>query len=112
MILSNGLGACTSDDVQHDPYNVYAGVVTSSTVDVIWNGVYSNSTGLNIYTAPQIGGGSNTWTLQNSTPIVTTVSNYTITNLVASTAYKIKVVDNGNSAACKPIEILVSTLAV
>ncbi len=112
MILSNGLGACTSDDVQHDPYNVYAGVVTSSTVNVIWNGVYSNSTGLNIYTAPQIGGGSNIWTLQNSTPIVTTVSNYTITNLVASTAYKIKVVDNGNSAACKPIEILVSTLAV
>ena len=49
--------------------------------------------------------------LQNSTPIVTTVSNYTITNLVASTAYKVKVVDNGNSAACKPIEILVSTLA-
>ena len=52
-------------------------------------------------------------TLQNSTPIVTTITNYTITNLTASTAYKVKVVDNGNQVPhCKPIEILFSTLAV
>jgi len=111
MILSNGLGSCTSNDVQHDPYNVYTGVITSSTISVLWNGIWSNSTGINIYTAPQVGGGSNVWTLQNSTPIVTNVNNFTITNLVASTAYKVKVVDNGNSAACKPIELLISTLA-
>ena len=49
---------------------------------------------------------------QNTTPIVTTINNYTISNLLASTAYKVKVTDNGNSANCKPIEILFSTLAV
>ena len=29
MILANGLGACTSNDVQHDPFNVFAGTITS-----------------------------------------------------------------------------------
>jgi hypothetical protein len=110
MILSNGLGACTSSNVQHDPYNVYAGVVTSSTAGVIWDGIWSSSTGLNIYVDTQIAPGG--WVLQNSVPVVTTINNYIITNLVASTAYKVKVVDAGNSAACKPIEILFSTLAV
>ena len=109
MILANGLGACTSDDVQHDPYNVYAGTVTSSTINVLWNGIYSNSTGINIFYDTQIN--PQGYVLANSTPIVTTVNNFTITNLVASTAYKIKVQDAGNSAACKPIEILISTPA-
>ena len=103
------MGTCTSNDVQHDPYNVYAGTVTASTVNVLWNGIYSNSTGINIYFDTQINPSG--WTLANATPIVTTVNNYTITNLVASTAYKIKVQDAGNSAACKPIEILISTPA-
>jgi len=110
MILANGLGACTSNDVQHDPFNVFAGTITSSTANILWNGIYSNSTGINIYYDTQVN--PTGWVLANSTPIVTTVTNYTITNLVASTAYKVKVVDNGNSSACKPIEILFSTLAV
>jgi hypothetical protein len=110
MILVNGLGACTSNDVQHDPFNVFAGTITSSSANILWNGIYSNSTGINIYYDTQVN--PTGWVLANSTPIVTTVTNYTITNLVASTAYKVKVVDNGNSSACKPIEILFSTLAV
>ena len=110
MILSNGLGACTSNDLQHDPYNVYAGVITSSTVSVIWDGVWSSSTGYNIYYDTQIA--PTGWTLANAVPIVTTSSDYTIINLLANTAYKVKVVDNGNDVACKPIEILFSTLAV
>ena len=52
MILSNGLGACTSNDVQHDPFNVYAGVITSSTVSVLWNGTWSGGTGCLLYTSP------------------------------------------------------------
>jgi hypothetical protein len=112
MILSNGLGACTSSDVQHDPYNVYAGVVTSSTANVIWDGVWSSSTGFNIYIDTQVSPSGWGTPVNGATPIVTTISNYTITNLIASTAYKVKVVDNGNAAACKPLEILFSTLAV
>tara|TARA_R100000935_G_scaffold13476_1_gene27049 strand:- start:11041 stop:11598 length:558 start_codon:yes stop_codon:yes gene_type:complete len=109
MILSNGLGVCTSNDLQHDPYNVYAGVITKSTAVIVWDGIWSNSTGLNIYIDTQISPSG--WVLQNTTPIVTTVSTYTVSNLVASTAYKVKVVDNGNTG-CKPIEILFTTLAV
>ncbi len=108
MMIANGLGVCTSNDLQHDPYNVYAGVITSSTVNVLWDGIWSSSTGFNIYIAPQSGGA---WVLQNTSPIATTISNYTITNLSAGTAYKVKVVDNGNTG-CEPIEILFSTLAL
>jgi hypothetical protein len=110
MILSNGLGACTSNDIQHDPFNVYAGLITKNTVSVLWNGTWSGSAGINIYYNTQIA--PTTWVLANPVPIVPTIFNYTITNLLASTAYKVKVVDAGNSSACKPIEILFSTLAV
>tara|TARA_R110001592_G_scaffold24949_3_gene95470 strand:- start:613 stop:1179 length:567 start_codon:yes stop_codon:yes gene_type:complete len=111
MILANGLGTCTSNDVQHDPYNVYAGVITSSTVNVLWNGIWSSSTGFNIYIDTVIAPSGWGTPVNGGTPIVTTISNYTISNLLASTAYKVKVVDNGNSAACKPLEILFTTLA-
>jgi hypothetical protein len=109
MILSNGLGACTSNDLQHDPYNVYAGTITKDSAEILWNGIWSSSTGINIYLDTQVSPGG--WVLQNSTPIATTIFNLKLTNLTASTAYKVKVVDNGNNAACKPIEILFATLA-
>ena len=109
MILSNGLGG-TSSDLQHDPYNVYAGVITSSSASVLWDGIWSSSTGLNIYVDTQIAPAG--WVLQNTVPVVTTINNFTINNLTANTAYKVKVVDNGNNVSCKPIEILFSTLAV
>lgn len=112
MILANGLGACTSNSGTHDPYNVFAGLITSSTANILWNGISGSSTGVNIYTSPQTGGGSNVWTLQNSVPIATTIFNYTITNLFASTAYKVKVVEVSNTPGCAPIEILFSTLAI
>ena len=54
MVLSNGLGACTSNDLLHDPYNVYAGVITSSTGNIIWDGMSSLSTGTNIYYDTQV----------------------------------------------------------
>ena len=101
---SKGIEDCSVATADFAP-----GTVTSSTAEVLWNGIWSNSTGLNIYYDTQVSPSG--WTLANSTPIVTTVSNYKIENLVASTAYKVKVVDAGNSAACKPIEILFSTLA-
>ena len=109
MILANGLGVCTSNDLQHDPYNVFTGLITSGTANVLWNGTWGSSTGVNVYYDTQIA--PTGWTLANATPIATTIFNYTITNLNASTAYKVKVVDVGNSG-CKPIEILFSTLAV
>ena len=109
-ILVNGLNSCTSNDSEHNPYNVYAGVITSSTANIIWDGISSSISGINIYYDTQIA--PTGWVLANAVPIVTTISNYTITNLLASTAYKVKV-ENYNSSSCteyKLIEILFSTL--
>jgi hypothetical protein len=64
MILSNGLGACTSSDLQHDPYNVYAGTITSSTASILWDGVWSSSTGVNIYYDTQVA--PTGWVLANT----------------------------------------------
>ena len=103
MMIAMGLGTCTSNDLQHDPYNVFTGLITSGAVNVLWNGTWSSSTGVNVYYNTQIAP-SASWTLANAAPIATT-------NLAASTAYKVKVVDVGNTG-CKPIEILFSTLAI
>ena len=78
---------------------------------LLWSGISSaSSTVLNIYYDTQAS--PTNWILANPTPIVNTVSNYTITNLAAGTAYRIKVVDAESSIDCKSIEILLSTLAV
>ena len=83
----------------------------AAVLDVITNEEHEDysSTGFNVYVDTQIAPAG--WVLQNTTPIVTTINNYTITNLIASTGYKIKVQDAGIGAGCKPIEILVSTIA-
>jgi len=109
-ILSQGLGACTSNDVVHNPYNVYATAVTSSSITVVWDGVWSSTSGFNVYRDTQINPSG--WTLCNGSGVIaTTIRSYTITNLTASTAYKIKVQDAGIGSGCEPIELLVSTLA-
>jgi|TARA_Y100000289_G_scaffold66109_1_gene81513 hypothetical protein len=109
-ILSQGLGACTSNDVVHNPYNVYATAVTSSSITVVWDGVWSSTSGFNVYKDTQINPSG--WTLCNGSGVIaTTIRSYTITNLTASTAYKIKVQDAGIGSGCEPIELLVSTIA-
>ncbi len=109
LLQINGNGACSSNDLVHNPYNQYAGVVTSSSINVLWDGIWSSSTGINIYIDTQVAPSG--WVLVNSAPIATTISNYTITNLTASTAYKIKIQDSQIGGACVPIELLVSTIA-
>lgn len=110
MILSNGLNDCTSNDTQHNPFNVYASTITNNTASILWNGTWNGSTGVNIYYNTQIAPGE--WVLANPVPIATTIFNFTITNLTASTAYKVKVIDVSDSELCNPIEILFSTLAI
>jgi len=72
--------------------------------------VWSSTTGFNVYFDTQIS--PTGWALANSTgTIATTIRSFTITNLTASTAYKIKVQDAAIGAGCEPIELLVSTIA-
>ena len=97
------------NDVVHNPYNSYATAVTSSTITVVWDGVWSSSSGFNVYFDTQISPSG--WALANTSTIATTIRSFVIPNLTASTAYKIKVQDAGIGAGCEPIELLVSTIA-
>ena len=38
VMLSSGVGACTSDDLHHAPYNAYATEIGRDTITVVWNG--------------------------------------------------------------------------
>jgi len=110
LMIANGLGACTADDVHHAPYNVYATTITDTTVNVIWNGISSLTSTFNVYydtvTAPS------GWVLANATPLASAVNNFDVSLLTPSTDYKIKItsVDAG-AATCDSVEILVTTTA-
>ena len=99
LMLSQGVGTCTADDVDHAPYNLYATSITDSTVTINWNGVSTLSGGTNVYyddgTVP---------ILAASTAL--SVQTYTITNLIPNTDYTIYL----QSGACKSVEILITTL--
>lgn len=108
LMIVNGVGACTADNVHHAPYNVYAQAITDVSVHVVWNGVSSLSTNLDVYydtvTSPS------GWTLANSTPLAPGVTDFNVTLLAPNTEYKIKLVSTDGASTCDSVEILVTTL--
>jgi len=109
LLLSQGLGACTSDDLHHAPYNFYATLVTSTTLSLVWNGESSLTTGINVYVDNAVT--PTGWTLVNITPIAPTVLTYDVTLLTPATPYKFKLEStDAGMAACDSVEILITTL--
>lgn len=108
-MIVNGVGSCNSDDVNHNPYNVYATAITSTGVTVVWNGISNLSTGHNVYfdnaTTPT------GWQLVNTSPVAVSVFTQVVTALTPNTTYKIKVETVGAPGSCKPIEIVFTTLS-
>ena len=100
LMLSQGVGTCTSDDLEHAPYNLYATSITSTTVTIVWNGVSTSSTGTDVYYDDGLGAVLAASNIQAGT------QTYTITNLDADTSYTIYL----QSGACKSVEILITTL--
>ena len=100
LMLSQGVGTCTSDDLPHAPYNLYATSITSTTVTIVWNGVSTSSTGTDVYYDDGLGAVLAASNIQAGT------QTYTITNLDADTSYTIYL----QSGACKSVEILITTL--
>lgn len=103
LIASQGLGACTSDDLHHAPYNVFATSITSNSAIIQWNSVSSLSQTLTVFNAT-----TNTAISSGLTP--TTLS-YTMTGLSPSTSYKVKIRSNDGSADCDSVVIFFDTLA-
>lgn len=108
LMIANGIGACTADDLLHAPYNVYATNITTTTLNVVWNGESTLTTGINVYYdlyAAPVG-----WTLANLTPIAPGVLNYNLTGLAPATTYKIKLEATDGVATCDSVEIIITTL--
>lgn len=108
-MISNGLGSCNSDDVNHNPYNVYITNIKKDEATVVWNGISSASSGTNVYVDTQ--SSSSGWTLVNTTPVATTTFTQKVSNLAPNTAYKIKVETSSPPAGCKVMEVKFTTLA-
>lgn len=107
LILSQNLGACTSDDLHHAPFNVFATSITNNSAIIQWNGVSTLSATLTVVNAT------------TSTPIsgalTPTTLSYTMTGLTPSTSYKVKITSNDGTPSpggdCDSVVILFDTLA-
>ena len=110
MMIVNGVGTCTADNLHHGPYNIYNSAITATTVNVIWGGVSNQTTSVNVYFDDYLTPVG--WTLANVTPLIG-VFNYIITGLTPATAYKIKVsAFNPISGYCDSVELLIATPAL
>ena len=108
LMLSQGVGACTANDVNHAPYNVYATTITNSSITVVWNGESAVSAGINVYYDDGVTG----YLLANAVPIALGVNTFTIPLLTPSTDYTIKLTSiDGLGGSCDSVELIVSTIA-
>ena len=49
LMVSQGVGACTANDVHHAPYNVYVENITSTTADIVWGGTSSETDHFDVF---------------------------------------------------------------
>ena len=106
LVLSMGLGPCTSNDVLHAPYNIYTGSITNSSVTLVWNQESSLATNIIIaYEDVNVPG----WTfLPGISPGLFT---YTITGLLPGTEYRFRVdAEDATANLCKSVEVYATTL--
>jgi hypothetical protein len=84
LMLSQGVGACTADDVHHAPYNVYATNITANGFTLVWNGESTVSTELRIFV--NSGGG---YVLAGT--VMPTILTYDVAGLLSATDYTVKI---------------------
>jgi len=109
LMISQGVGSCTSDDVHHAPYNIFATGITNSSAIIQWNNISTATQTFSVeYYDVSIG---LPW-LTATTGLVNTVSSYTLSTLAAATTYKVRIVSTDSfSATCTSVMITFSTLA-
>ncbi len=104
LMISQGVGACTADDVHHAPYNVYAANITNSSAMILWNGESTLTTQIEVF----IDDGTGYVSAGTAAP---TGLQLALTGLVSATDYKVKLQSTDALAAtCDSVEILFTTL--
>jgi hypothetical protein len=109
LMLSQGVGACTADNLHHAPYNFYATAITKTTATLLWNGESTLTVGISVYydTITPTG-----WVLANAVAVAPGVLKYELTGLAPTKNYKIKLIStDAGVATCDSVEILVDTLS-
>lgn len=108
LMIANGLGACTANNVHHAPYNVYAENITDTSLSIVWNNISSLSLGINVFydTLTNPSG----WVQANSVLLTASINDFNITTLSPDTEYKIKLTSTDGGTLCDSVEILVKTL--
>lgn len=88
--------ACADPQDHHSVWHVQLSNITNDGVTISWNGVASQSVGLNIYWSITSG----VWVLANTAGILpTTITSYNITNLQPATEYLFKVTSGDDTQA-------------
>ena len=104
LILSQGLGACTSDDLHHAPYNVYAANITNSGFTVVWNGESTETTQIEVFVDSGAG-------FVSVGTVAPTVLQLAVTGIPADTECTIRLTSTDALAAtCNSVDIVATTL--
>ena len=104
LMISQGVGACTADDVHHAPYNVYATAITNAGVTILWNAESTDTTSIGVWADPGTG-----YVLVDT--VAPTVLQSIVTGLTPATDYKIKLIStDALAASCDSVELIVATL--
>ncbi len=104
LMMSQGIGGCTSDDLHHAPYNVYAANVTSNSAVILWNNESTATSQIEVFLDSGVG-------YVSQGIVGPTVLQLAISSLIAATDYKVKLVSTDSGAAtCDSVEILFTTL--
>jgi len=109
LMVSQGVGACTANDVHHAPYNVYVENITSTTADIVWGGVSSETAHFDVYLSAVT---PVSWVQQNTADIPSTTLTFGVTGLAAATSYRLKVTStDAGAATCDSVEVIITTAA-
>jgi hypothetical protein len=109
LILSQGLGVCTSNDLHHAPYNVFATNITATSATIQWNNISTNTATFAVqYYDSSVG---LPW-LSAASGLTNTTLSYSLSSLTANKTYKIRIVSTDSGAAtCNSVTIIFTTLA-
>ena len=105
MILTQGLGPCTSEIVDHAPYNLFATDITSSQATIQWNHVSSLTTSLQVQYKIKTAA---IWTSATTINTPTTTLSYVLSTLSANETYQVKLVTGTTN--CESVIIEFTTL--
>jgi hypothetical protein len=103
LMLSQGVGVCTADDVHHAPYNVYAINITANSAMILWNGESTLTTAIEIFYDAGAG-------YVSAGTVSPAVLQFSLTGLITATDYKVKLQSTDGVGTCDSVEILFTTL--